>query len=301
MPSPGPEKSKEFMMATVATPPLERLLLPGVYYGTGVELDGGEGIDTAMNLAEMFNRYTVRSLFNPPGLPQAQEPKHRETLYIVFRWMLAASAWQGTVERLERDFIGIRQGIAAGKMENEQAFRSLTGFRRSLIDAHRLFVETKGRIVAEIASVSSWVERHKKINEKSPAARFKQQADARNLPRTLEKLDETTSTIMASLNEEIQLLIGYAQVQDAKLMRQQTTQTVRQTELALDLAKSTKQQAEWTILLAGLAAFYLPLTLVTGIYEMNIREINNGDPSKNWVLGSWAVAFVLTIGGCAVG
>lgn len=289
------------MMATVATPPLERLLLPGVYYGTGVELDGGEGIDTAMNLAEMFNRYTVRSLFNPPELPQAQEPKLRETLYIVFRWMLAASPWQGTVERLERDFIGIRQGIAAGKMENEQAFRSLTGFRRSLIDAHRLFVETKGRIVAEIASVSSWVERHKKINEKSPAAHFKQQADARNLPRTLEKLDETTSTIMASLNEEIQLLIGYAQVQDAKLMRQQTTQTVRQTELALDLAKSTKQQAEWTTLLAGLVAFYLPLTLVTGIYGMNIREINNGVPSKNWVLGSWAVAFVLTIGGCAVG
>lgn len=238
----------------------------------GGGIDYGRGISVTENVTDIFSRHAVQSLIHPPASPISEDLGYMKPLALVVRWMIAASAWQGTVGRLEREFIGIRQGVAAGNTENEKAFRSSTDFRRSLIDAHRLFVETRGRIVDETASVSSWVERLKTTNEKSSAARFEQQADARNLPRTLEELDETISTIMASLNEEIQLVIGYAQVQDAKFMREQTAQTVRQTELALDLAKSTKQQAEWTILLAMLAAFYPPLTLVTGIYGMNIVE-----------------------------
>lgn len=226
--------------------------------------------------------------------------------------MLAAQAWQGSVERLERNFIGIRQKLFAENVESEQAFRSLTSFRRRIIDTHRRFVETRERVVAEMALVTNWVgvQNHtdgtsietEVIPGPSDAARSRQQADPRNLPKLFEDIDQRMRAIMAVLAEEIQLLIGYAQVQDAKLMREQNAQTVRQTELALDLARATKRQAEWTILLAGLAAFYLSLTLVTGIYGMNIKEITgDGVPNKIWVLGSWAVAFVLTIGGCVAG
>jgi hypothetical protein len=59
----------------------------------------------------------------------------------------------------------------------------------------------------------------------------------------------------------------------------------------------------WTVALSILAAFYLPMTLVTGIYGMNIKEIS-GDkgPSWWWVVATWAVTMGITVGivGCYV-
>ena len=53
-----------------------------------------------------------------------------------------------------------------------------------------------------------------------------------------------------------------------------------------------KKQAARATLLTVLAAIYLPLSLVTGIFGMNIKEINNGVPSF------WAcILGVVVIGG----
>lgn len=48
--------------------------------------------------------------------------------------------------------------------------------------------------------------------------------------------------------------------------------------------------------LSVLAAIYLPLALVTGIFSMNIWEINEGSPRRWAVLAAAAVVAVPTVG-----
>jgi Mg2+ and Co2+ transporter CorA len=45
-----------------------------------------------------------------------------------------------------------------------------------------------------------------------------------------------------------------------------------------------KKQAQRASLLTVLAVIYLPLTLVTGIFGMNLKEINDGAP-RFWGIG----------------
>jgi Mg2+ and Co2+ transporter CorA len=49
------------------------------------------------------------------------------------------------------------------------------------------------------------------------------------------------------------------------------------------------------VVLAVLAAIYLPLTLVTGIFGMNINEINQGVPDRFWVVKVWSWVSSVTV------
>jgi hypothetical protein len=102
------------------------------------------------------------------------------------------------------------------------------------------------------------------------------------------ELQNQLDTIKEDVNEEIQVAIGAVQVQDAQFMKQQTQETVRQTRL--------------TVVLAILAAVYLPMTLVTGIFGMNIKEISSDKTATYaWQVGvAWLVIFAFTaVGGGA--
>jgi hypothetical protein len=83
----------------------------------------------------------------------------------------------------------------------------------------------------------------------------------------LKKLDN-------ELNDEIHLIIGAVTVQDSD---------------------ANKTQTERATLLTLLAAVYLPLTLVTGIFGMNIRDINDGNPSWRACGEVLAVVAVCTV------
>jgi Mg2+ and Co2+ transporter CorA len=83
-----------------------------------------------------------------------------------------------------------------------------------------------------------------------------------DLGKKLAEIAEDIDKLDKELNDEIHLIIGAVTVQDSD---------------------ANKQQTERATLLTLLAAVYLPLTLVTGIFGMNIREI---DQSKT----SWRVS-----------
>ena len=55
------------------------------------------------------------------------------------------------------------------------------------------------------------------------------------------------------------------------------------------------KQAETATMLTLLAAVYLPLQLVTGIFGMNIAEINDGVPAWRACVIALVVAGVLTV------
>lgn len=69
--------------------------------------------------------------------------------------------------------------------------------------------------------------------------------------------------LSASLNDSFQMLIGAMTVLDSA---------------------ANKKQAERATMLTLMAAIYLPLTLATGIFGMNIQEIEQGGPSWWWVV-----------------
>jgi hypothetical protein len=101
-------------------------------------------------------------------------------------------------------------------------------------------------------------------------------------------LEKRLDAMKEDINDEIQVAIGAVQVQDAQFMKQQTQETVRQTRL--------------TVVLAILAAIYLPMTLVTGIFGMNIKEISSDKTATYaWQVGvAWLVIFAFTaLGGGA--
>jgi Mg2+ and Co2+ transporter CorA len=101
--------------------------------------------------------------------------------------------------------------------------------------------------------------------------------DIRDLPDSLEKMERRVAALTASVNQEIQVVIGSVQVEDAKTMKRQT---------------------EWMVVLALLAAIYLPMTLVTGIFGLNKPEINDGNylPDRWSAVKAWGVVFGATIG-----
>lgn len=90
----------------------------------------------------------------------------------------------------------------------------------------------------------------------------------------LAELEKKLDAIKEDLNEEMQVAVGTVRIRDAQLMREQTAVMARQTK--------------WTVALTVLAAVYLPMTLVTGIFGMNITEISSEAtaPNARWVVGA---------------
>jgi Mg2+ and Co2+ transporter CorA len=88
------------------------------------------------------------------------------------------------------------------------------------------------------------------------------------------ELEKRLDAIKEDLNEEIQVAVGTVQVHDAQLMKEQATVTARRTA--------------WTVALTVLAAVYLPMTLVTGIFGMNITEVSSEKTAPNawWAVGA---------------
>jgi hypothetical protein len=79
-----------------------------------------------------------------------------------------------------------------------------------------------------------------------------------NLSKVLAEVAIDLDKLDKELNDEIHLIIGAVTVQDSD---------------------ANKVQTERATLLTALAAIYLPLTLVTGIFGMNIKDINDTNPS----------------------
>jgi Mg2+ and Co2+ transporter CorA len=174
-----------------------------------------------------------------------------------------------------------------------QAFESLTTLRRRLADAQGLLADTRSEVKASInirditwdvdgrmlSAEQSWSEKRDTTVAANP--RQARSTDAQDIPTLLKELDARISTMIRTVNEEIQMVIGSVQVEAARVMRRQT---------------------EWTVVLAILAAIYLPLTLVTGIFGMNITEISSEAtaPDRWSVVRAWGIIFGVTMGSILV-
>ena len=213
----------------------------------------------------------------------------------VFASLLKETVLRMCVEREELEMRDLAYVADTG--EGAEHFERLTNFRRVLARLHQSTGEAQDAIKisakAELHERGLVLLREPTKRSKRPAAlepegetkeptRPQRPADFTKLHmESLQGLRERLDAIKEDLNEEIQLAIGSVQVHDAQTMKKQTT---------------------WTMVLTVLAAIYLPMTLVTGIFGMNITEISTDATTPNawWAFGTWAVVFAVTLGGILV-
>ena len=203
--------------------------------------------------------------------------------------LIFASLLKETVLRLgvEREEHRMRDlAYIADAEDGAGHFKRLADFRRVLARLHQSMSE-----VREAFQTSAKAELHQrgivllrdKKRPKEPATHLSEQATEDSTEpqrsvdfvslhtRSLQTLQQRLDDIKEDLNEEIQVAIGAVQVNDAQIMKDQTKETIRQTKV--------------TVALAVLAAIYLPLTLVTGIFGMNITEISDDKTAPH----AWSV------------
>jgi Mg2+ and Co2+ transporter CorA len=161
--------------------------------------------------------------------------------------------------------------------------------RRQFADAQDLIAESKESCIQTMRDTRQWrvagriVEAEQFWSQKPSAPamaaffRHAQAMDIRDLPDSLEMMERRVAALTAAVNQEIHVVIGSVQVEDARTMKRQT---------------------EWMVVLALLAAIYLPMTLVTGIFGMNISEINDDRsfPDRWSAVKAWGVVFSATVG-----
>lgn len=234
----------------------------------------------------LVQHHTPDSVFKPQDVPFYGSTDAEVGKSHVFAWLLAASTWEDVVATMESNLQHLQR--SATNKANEEAFKLLRGFRRQVADAEVLTAELKEGLVIAMKAADKWYvegDEHLKEpgdfwkdKEATPPALLAfgqtQRAGINGLLGTLKDLDERVNLMTQTVNEEIQVVIGSVQVEDAKVMKRQT---------------------EVTVVLAVLAAIYLPLTLVTGIFGMNIKEIDEGKPNRIWVVQVWSWIFSVTI------
>jgi membrane protein YqaA with SNARE-associated domain len=228
--------------------------------------------------------FALKAEINVGDYSHQLNPTRGERQIIV--WLMMESSWQLAISTLERNWQRLRYRVT--KQTGGESFMMLTGLRRQVADAQNFIAESKSIFTRTIRETGTWAINGRLINadefwsSRSGAPttavfRHAQSMDIRNLPDTFEKMEEKIVNKTRAINQEIQVVIGSVQVEDAKTMKRQT---------------------EWMVVLALLAAIYLPMTLVTGIFGMNISEINADEtlPSRWAALKAWGVVFGATLG-----
>ena len=240
-----------------------------------------------------------------------------------FSCMLATSAYQGLVSNLEAEFLRRRQLATNAQTDNERASLMLTNLRRDLTKTHEHMARTSSSVDFVLALMHSCAhlgqeapdqhaERPAEDTASAPGdevpkvllyaagSRRSKPGDPSKLSETFSDLDARLRATIAALNDEIQIVIGSVQIQDAKAMKRQADWTMKLTESIMRQTEVSVRQTRWTVALALLAALYLPMTLVTGIFGMNIREVAGGEgPHWWWVIVTWAVTMGITVGSVA--
>ena len=237
--------------------------------------------------------HTLQSVFDPQALQTWYDVANLrdERRGQIFFWLLSETSWRRLVTHFESRLHELQR--EATTIAGDQAFEHLTNLRRQLTGAYGMLAEAQ-----ELAELTfkderlEWDVGGKKVSaeafwsEDRPRPKAvgvvkARSMDIRDLPKALEELLTKIETITRAVNEEIQMVIGSVQVEDARVMRRQT---------------------EWTVVLAVLAAIYLPMTLVTGIFGMNITEIGaEATAPDRWaVVKAWGVVFGATMGSVIV-
>jgi hypothetical protein len=170
--------------------------------------------------------------------------------------------------------------------DDQERFTQLISFRRDVAHCYghlkSLHKVVETYLELSESHISFYEEMYRVASHTQPLVETERENLKRPLRSHLAKLEAQLDAVQEDLNDEIQVVGGTVQVRDAQIMKEQ--------------ARVMGRQATWTVALTVLAAAYLPMTLVTGIFSMNITEISSEATAPNaWcAFGAWAVVFLVT-------
>ncbi|KAF2733472.1 hypothetical protein EJ04DRAFT_565134 [Polyplosphaeria fusca] len=105
--------------------------------------------------------------------------------------------------------------------------------------------------------------------------------------RNLERILKDADILQSFLMDTFQLLMSSISVRDSKL-------SIEQAQLSNEQALLSAEQAKRSAWLTQLATLYLPLSVLTGIFGMNLKEINDAHVPFWWSLVVFAILLVCT-------
>jgi hypothetical protein len=187
----------------------------------------------------------------------SQEPA---ALAIVLPWLLSASAWRRNIELLDRQLNQLR--TTAMLSPSLATFKPIPLLRQSVADLEEALRQMKDAIREEEVQAFAQVQK---------LAQFRLET----IDSVFDTLLKQASALSSKASNEIQLVIGSVTIQ----VMLSTFHTYDVPSKVAQDSDMMKQQSRRATLLTLLAAFYLPLTLVTGIFGMNIREFDDVKPS----------------------
>jgi Mg2+ and Co2+ transporter CorA len=239
-------------------------------------------------MSQLLQRHTIQSVFSPKTVPLSNSQE--VVVGQIITWLLAETSWHFATTDLENSLQRLRR--EATILPGSDVFPKLQKLRRQVADARILIAEARKLCVGPIWDASQWSVGGETVSAEGfwaqkPNAPNRaiygrpQVMDIRRLSDSFDKFKKMIDEMTITITEEMQMVIGSVQVEDAKTMKRQT---------------------ECTVVLAVLATIYLPMTLVTGVFGMNIQEINDDEtrPDKWSTINTWALTFGATIGCIAV-
>lgn len=179
----------------------------------------------------------------------------------ILPWILACLAWKDSFRHLSAELDYLMTKAAMGPTTED--FSWLNTCRRAsqkFSDDLKDYVDELHARFAQDGSRGSWFN----------GGTF--------LVVELEALQKQLPNMKQEFNETFQLLLGSSAVRDAEIQK--------------SLARESKIQAKRATALTALAAVYLPLSLASGVFGMNISEINGGIP-KYWAVLALGLGLML--------
>lgn len=184
----------------------------------------------------------------------------RQPVSVALLWLLIAFSWQSNITQLERRLTQLR--TIAMSDPSLKTFRPIPQLRQYVADLQDALRDTKDQIEEEDNDA---------FNVLQSTAGHKLET----LDNIFDTLSKHASALSQTASNEIQLVIGSVAIQVPRSIHFPC-------DLKADSAQDSdtmKRQGRRATQLTLLAAFYLPLTLVTGIFGMNIKEFDNVKPS----------------------
>lgn len=190
--------------------------------------------------------------------------------------LLVELAWQANIAYLEFRLMELRNN-AISRLDLV-SFQRLALLRRNVTDLQNAILATQ-----LLCRTCHTVRHYGPVHKLHRAS----------LEDIIQQLMTKNDTLFKAVDHEMQLVIGSVTIQ----VRESTDgHNIHDPNHRQD-STIMKQQAQRATVLTILAAIYLPLTLVTGIFGMNIKEINDGEPRF------WSCILVLLViaGGTGAG
>jgi Mg2+ and Co2+ transporter CorA len=197
----------------------------------------------------------------------------REQLAVLREEVVAAneSMFEDVVKYLDNFFVPDRLALFTGALLDESE-----RLERFLMDKFQLLVST-----VSVQSAERAAERAQRVRDEDEQRRRSAEAQARR-QRARDEQKRKFAEEQAQRDRD----------RDEQRRRTAENQAQRDRDRAKREARLSLEQTARGTRLAWAAGIFLPLNLVTGIYGMNIKEINGGEP-KWWAVFSTAAALLI--------